>query len=136
MAAADANAWRFSCEYSDITTPGHHATARDLAILARRLTQEFPEYYPFSNQQQFSYRTFHKVNKNKLLVQDPTVDGLKTGHTNAAGWCIIATAKRVEPVTGSSRRIFAVLLGAPTEKLRISGAHELIELGFKQPVHK
>lgn len=118
---------------SGVTTKGHHTTARDLALLATKLTQEFPEYYRFSNQQEFCYRTFHKVNKNKLLAQDPTVDGLKTGHTNAAGWCIIATAKRVDSLTGKERRVFAVVLGAPSEAQRISGAHALIEFAFRHP---
>lgn len=116
---------------SGITTPDHYSTARDLAILARSLTLHFPEYYQFSNQQEFSYRTFEKVNKNKLLSQDPSVDGLKTGYTSAAGWCIIATANRLDAATGQERRVFAVVLGAPTQAQRIIDAHELIEFVFQ-----
>ncbi|WP_443798350.1 D-alanyl-D-alanine carboxypeptidase family protein, partial [Burkholderia gladioli] len=78
---------------SGITTPGNHSTARDLATLARRLTADFPVYYRYSARQQFAYGGFHKRNKNWLLGSAPGVDGLKTGHTQAAGYCIVATAR-------------------------------------------
>ncbi|ASL45466.1 D-alanyl-D-alanine carboxypeptidase DacA [Burkholderia sp. AD24] len=115
---------------SGVTTPNHYSTARDLSTLALRLTKDFPEYYSFSSQQHFAYGHFEKRNKNALLGIDPSVDGLKTGHTIAAGFCIVATAKRHQSNPPMNRRVFAVLLGAPTAKQRISGAHILLEYGF------
>lgn len=115
---------------SGITTPNHYTTARDLSRLALRLTTEFPEYYAYSSQQEFSYGDFSKRNKNTLLALDPSVDGLKTGHTKAAGWCIVATATRKQAGSRTSRRIFAVVLGAPSEKQRISDAQSLIHYGY------
>lgn len=117
---------------SGISTPDHYSTARDLTTLAIRLTKDFPEYYRFSNQQQFNYRSFTKNNKNHLLEEDPTVDGLKTGHTKAAGWCIIATANRPEKNRHIHRRVFATVLGAFTEKERLTGAHKLIEFSYQR----
>ncbi|MEX3613786.1 MAG: serine hydrolase [Burkholderia gladioli] len=90
---------------SGITTPGNHSTARDLARLARRLTADFPIYYRYSARQQFVYGSFHKRNKNWLLGSAPGVDGLKTGHTQAAGYCIVTTARhrQAAPADGASR---------------------------------
>ncbi|WP_321880537.1 D-alanyl-D-alanine carboxypeptidase family protein [Paraburkholderia bannensis] len=115
---------------SGITTPGNYTTARDLSILALRLTKDFPEYYTFSSEQHFAYGKFQKRNKNWLLGKDPSVDGMKTGHTEAAGFCIVATAKRKQASPPMSRRVFAVLLGAPTAHARIAGAGNLLNYGF------
>ncbi|MDR8732042.1 D-alanyl-D-alanine carboxypeptidase family protein [Burkholderia pseudomultivorans] len=115
---------------SGITTPGNTTTARDLSILALRLTKDFPEYYRFSSEQHFSYGAFHKRNKNWLLGKDPSVDGMKTGHTQAAGYCIVATAKRRQSSPSIDRRVFAVVLGAPTANDRIAGAENLLNYGF------
>lgn len=115
---------------SGITTPGNYTTARDLSILALRLTKDFPEYYTFSSEQHFAYGKFQKRNKNWLLGKDPSVDGMKTGHTQAAGFCIVATAKRKQASPSMSRRVFAVLLGAPTAHARIAGAGSLLNYGF------
>ncbi|BDB72276.1 hypothetical protein Cthiooxydans_46880 [Comamonas thiooxydans] len=116
---------------SGISVPGHYSTAKDLSILAQRLTAEHPEYYKFSSQKEFSFRGFSKTSKNKLLGMGIGVDGLKTGHTIAAGWCIVATAQRQVPSEKSTRRVFAVLLGEPTAHQRISDAKELLDFGFK-----
>ncbi|WP_260436316.1 D-alanyl-D-alanine carboxypeptidase family protein [Burkholderia sp. Bp9143] len=115
---------------SGITTPGNHSTARDLATLALRLTRDFPEYYGYSSKQHFSYGKFEKRNKNWLLGMDPSVDGLKTGHTAAAGYCIVATASRPQEAPAIKRRVFAVVLGAPTAAARISGAARLLNYAF------
>jgi D-alanyl-D-alanine carboxypeptidase (penicillin-binding protein 5/6) len=115
---------------SGITTPGNYTTARDLSILALRLTKDFPEYYTFSSEQHFSYGAFQKRNKNWLLGKDPSVDGMKTGHTQAAGFCIVATAKRQQASPPMARRVFAVILGAPTANDRIAGAGSLLNYGF------
>lgn len=115
---------------SGISTPGHYSTARDLATLSMRLTADFPVYYSFSSQQQFAYGSFKKRNKNRLLGEDPSVDGLKTGHTEMAGWCIVATAKRQQRDPRMSRRVFAVVLGAPTAPDRFAAAKELLQYAY------
>ncbi|MEK2604900.1 D-alanyl-D-alanine carboxypeptidase [Burkholderia arboris] len=115
---------------SGITTQGNTTTARDLSVLALRLTNDFPEYYTFSSEQNFSYGSFRKRNKNWLLGKDPSVDGMKTGHTQAAGYCIVATAKRRQASPPMTRRVFAVVLGAPTANDRIVGAGKLLNYGF------
>ncbi|WP_339385816.1 D-alanyl-D-alanine carboxypeptidase family protein [Burkholderia sp. Ac-20379] len=115
---------------SGITTPGNHSTARDLSILALHITRAFPEYYAFSSDAHFAYGRFSKRNKNWLLGKDPSVDGMKTGHTEAAGYCIVATAKRRQPHPAMMRRVFAVLLGAPSAPDRIAGAARLLDYGF------
>ncbi|CAM8755785.1 Family S11 unassigned peptidase [Burkholderia pseudomallei] len=115
---------------SGITTPDHYSTAHDLSILAQRLNRDFPAFYTFSSQRHFAYGAFAKTNKNRLLGADPSVDGMKTGHTNAAGWCMVVTAKR--PVGGARarHRVIAVLLGEPTEKQRLADARALLDQGF------
>jgi D-alanyl-D-alanine carboxypeptidase (penicillin-binding protein 5/6) len=83
-----------------LTAPGHTTTARDLSILATRLMQDFPEDLPYYAIKKYRYQgtpTANDTNRNMLLFRDPTVDGLKTGHTDAAGYCLIATAKRDFP---------------------------------------
>jgi len=80
-----------------LTTPGHTTTARDLSILATHIVQDFPEYLHYYSIKKYRYEgtpTANDTNRNMLLFRDPTVDGLKTGHTDAAGYCLIATAKR------------------------------------------
>ncbi|GAU06370.1 hypothetical protein BSLA_03f0187 [Burkholderia stabilis] len=124
---------------SGMTTPGNYSTARDLSTLALRLTKDFPEYYAFSSEQHFAFGKFEKRNKNWLLGKDPSVDGMKTGHTQAAGYCIVATAKRKQTSPPMTRRVFAVLLGAPTAGDRITGAAGLLNYAFSRyedyPVH-
>ncbi|MDN8035884.1 D-alanyl-D-alanine carboxypeptidase family protein [Burkholderia vietnamiensis] len=115
---------------SGITTPGNYSTVRDLSTLALRLTKDFPEYYGYSSEQHFAYGKFAKRNKNWLLGMDPSVDGLKTGHTKAAGYCIVATAKRRQVEPPMERRVFAIVLGAPTATARISGAGTLLNYAF------
>ncbi|WP_341318033.1 hypothetical protein WN982_23270 [Paraburkholderia sp. IMGN_8] len=117
---------------SGVTTPGNYSTAHDLSPLALRLTKDFPEYYAFSSEQHFAFGKFEKRNKNWLLGKDPSVDGMKTGHTQAAGYCIVATAKRKQASPHVTRRVFAVLLGAPTASDRITGAGSLLNYAFSE----
>jgi D-alanyl-D-alanine carboxypeptidase (penicillin-binding protein 5/6) len=100
-----------------LTAPGHTTTARDLGILASRLIQDFPEYVGYYKLQKFRYQgtpTANDTNRNLLLFRDPTVDGLKTGHTAAAGYCMVATARRDFPNL-PGRRLVAIVLGANSE---------------------
>jgi D-alanyl-D-alanine carboxypeptidase (penicillin-binding protein 5/6) len=115
-----------------LTEAGHTTTARDLGILASRLQRDFPEYMHYYGIKKYRYEgtpTANDTNRNMLLFRDPTVDGMKTGHTDAAGYCLIATAKRDFPNVGS-RRILAVVLGAASETARANEAQKLLNWGY------
>jgi D-alanyl-D-alanine carboxypeptidase (penicillin-binding protein 5/6) len=115
-----------------LTAPGHTTTARDLGILATRLMQDFPEYVGYYKIQKYRYQgtpTANDTNRNTLLFRDPTVDGLKTGHTDAAGYCLIATAKRDFPNL-QGRRLVAIVLGANSEIARANEAQKLLNWGY------
>ncbi len=115
-----------------LTEAGHTTTARDLSILSMRLLQDFPDYVNFYTIKKYRYAgtpTANDTNRNMLLFRDPTVDGLKTGHTNAAGYCLIATAKRVFPNVGD-RRLMVIVLGAASETARANEAQKLLNWGY------
>ena len=121
-----------------LTEPGHTTTARDLSILSTRLMQDFPDYMGFSAIKKYRYPgtpAANDTNRNTLLFRDPTVDGLKTGHTAAAGYCMIATAKRDFPnlgVAGASggRRLVAIVLGAASDSARANESQKLLNWGY------
>jgi len=104
---------------------GHQSSARDLALLATALIRDFPDHYPLYSQKEFTYNRIKQANRNRLLWTDPTVDGLKTGFTEAAGYCLIASAKRGE------RRLLSVVLGAPSDAMRTSESQKLLNFGFQ-----
>jgi D-alanyl-D-alanine carboxypeptidase (penicillin-binding protein 5/6) len=115
-----------------LTEAGHVTTARDLSILATRLMRDFPEYMHYYGIKKYRYEgtpTANDTNRNMLLFRDPTVDGLKTGHTAAAGYCLIATAKRDFPNMGA-RRLLAIILGASSETARANEAQKLLNWGY------
>ena len=115
-----------------LAAPGHTTTARDLSILATRLMQDFPEdlhYYSIKNYRYQGTPTANDTNRNTLLFRDPTVDGLKTGHTSAAGYCMVATSKRDFPNL-SGRRLLAIVLGASSEAARANEAQKLLNWGY------
>jgi D-alanyl-D-alanine carboxypeptidase (penicillin-binding protein 5/6) len=103
----------------------HYSSARDLAILARALIQEFPEHYAWHAIKEFQWGDITQPNRNRLLWRDDSVDGLKTGHTNAAGYCLVASAKR------GDMRVIAVVLGMSSDKARVDGTQALINYGFR-----
>ncbi len=105
--------------------PQHYSTARDLATLARAVIRDFPEYYPIYAQKEYTYNRITQPNRNRLLWLDPAVDGVKTGHTAAAGYCLIASAKR------GPRRLISVVLGADSDALRAQEAQRLLNFGFQ-----
>jgi serine-type D-Ala-D-Ala carboxypeptidase (penicillin-binding protein 5/6) len=112
--------------------PGHVTTVRDLSILSTRLLQDFPEYVPYFAIKKYRYQgtpTANDTNRNTLLFRDPTVDGLKTGHTDSAGYCLIATAKRDFPNL-PGRRVLAIVLGATSESVRTDEAQKLLNWGY------
>ncbi|QDL39392.1 D-alanyl-D-alanine carboxypeptidase family protein [Rhodoferax sediminis] len=115
-----------------LTEPGHLTTARDLATLAMRLRRDFPEYAHYDAIKKYHYAgtpPSNDTNRNGLLFRDPTVDGLKTGHTDAAGYCLIATAKRDFPnVPG--RRMLTVVLGTTSEAARLNESQKLLNWGY------
>ena len=107
-----------------LTEEGHYTTARDLALLARAMIHDFPEYYPLYSTLDYTYNNIKQGNRNRLMTMDASVDGIKTGHTDAAGWCLVSSAKR------DGRRVLSVLLGAPSENGRIESSRALINYGF------
>jgi len=116
-----------------LTEPGHTTTARDLSILATRLMRDFPEYVHYYAMQKYRYPgtpSTNDTNRNLLLFRDPTVDGLKTGHTNAAGYCMIVTAKRDFPNLAGGRRLLTIVLGAASENARANEAQKLLNWGY------
>ncbi len=105
--------------------PDHYTTARDLAILTRALIREFPEAYKWFAIKKFTHNGITQYNRNKLLWRDPTVDGVKTGHTQSAGYCLVASAKR------GDMRLISVVAGAKTEEERLRHSAALLNYGFR-----
>ena len=105
--------------------PEHYASARDLAVLAQAVIRDFPEQYALYSQKEFSFNGIAQANRNRLLWTDPTVDGLKTGFTESAGYCLIASAHRGE------RRLVSVVLGAQSDTLRTTESQKLLNFGFQ-----
>ncbi len=111
---------------------GHTTTARDLATLASRLVRDFPDYVSYYAIKKYRYAgtpAANDSNRNLLLFRDPSVDGLKAGHTNAAGYCLVATAKRDFPNVGS-RRLLSIVLGADSENARANESQKLLNWGY------
>jgi D-alanyl-D-alanine carboxypeptidase (penicillin-binding protein 5/6) len=115
-----------------LTAPGHTTTARDLALLATRLMRDFPDYVPYYAIKKYRYEgtpAANDSNRNLLLFRDASVDGLKTGHTQAAGYCLVASAKREFPNVGA-RRLLSVVLGADSENARANESQKLLNWGY------
>ena len=108
-----------------LPAPKETSTANDLALLAAALIRDFPEYYPLYSIKEYRYNNITQPNRNRLLWTDPYVDGMKTGNTDAAGFCLIASAKR------GQRRLLAVVLGAGSESARAIEAQKLLNYGFQ-----
>lgn len=104
---------------------GHTTTARDLAILTRAMINRFPELYQLNAIKEFKFNDIKQYNRNKLLWRDKTVDGVKTGHTEAAGYCLVASAQR------DDMRLISVVLGTPSEKARANASAKLLNFGFR-----
>ena len=108
-----------------LSQPKHYSTAADLARLSAALIRDFPDDYKLYSLREFRYNNIAQANRNRLLWIDPHVDGMKTGHTEAAGWCLIASAKR------GDRRLLAVVLGAASDAARAAEAQKLLNYGFQ-----
>jgi D-alanyl-D-alanine carboxypeptidase (penicillin-binding protein 5/6) len=105
--------------------PDHYSTTEDLAILAAAIIRDYPKYYTLYSQKDFTYNKIKQANRNRLLWTDPTVDGMKTGHTESAGWCLISSAKRGE------HRLISVVLGAASDASRATESQKLLNYGFQ-----
>ncbi|MDO4904077.1 MAG: D-alanyl-D-alanine carboxypeptidase family protein [Lautropia sp.] len=116
---------------SGLPAPDHYSSARDLALLSTHLIKDFPGYYKLYSEKEYTFNGVRQFNRNRLLFIDPTVDGVKTGHTDAAGYCLIASARREQSGTGFSRRMLSVLLGAGSESSRATESQKLLNYGFQ-----
>ena len=103
----------------------HFTTARDVATLSVALIKNFPDYYPWYSEKEYSFNNIRQHNRNNLLWRDPAVDGLKTGHTEAAGYCLAASAKR------DGMRLISVVLGSGSETSRVNESQTLLNYGFR-----
>lgn len=130
VAEMNATAKRLGLAHSVFRNPhglparGHYTTARDLAALSKAIIAEFPDFYGLYAEREFSYNDIKQQNRNALLWRDPSVDGLKTGYTDAAGYCVVTSAER------DGMRLIAVVLGAPSARARNDGAQKLLDYGF------
>ena len=113
-----------SSGYFEGPAPTHYSTARDMAKLAAALIRDHPETHALHAMKEYTYAGIRQHNRNRLLWADPTVDGLKTGHSNAAGYCLIATARR------GQRRLISVVLGTASEEARARDSLNLLNWGY------
>jgi D-alanyl-D-alanine carboxypeptidase (penicillin-binding protein 5/6) len=111
-----------------LTEAGHQSSARDLATIAMHVIQDHPNFYPLYAIRQYTYNNIRQDNRNMLLGRDPTVDGLKTGYTEAAGYCLAASAVRDLP--NGKRRLLAVVLGTASREARASESQKLLNWGW------
>lgn len=105
--------------------PDHYTTANDLAILTRALIRDYPQYYKWYSQREFTFNDIRQSNRNKLLWRDDSVDGVKTGHTKSAGFCLIASAQR------NGMRLISIVLGTKSENARAQESQKLLNYGFR-----
>ncbi len=103
----------------------HYSSASDTALLAYALVRHFPEYYRWYSEREFTFNEITQKNRNLLLRRDPSVDGIKTGHTSGAGYCLAASAKRGE------MRLISVIMGAKSEKARAKASEKMLDYGFR-----
>ena len=103
----------------------HYSTAEDLALLAAAIIRDYPEYHPLYAMKEYRYNNITQANRNRLLWSDPAVDGMKTGYTENAGYCLVASARRGE------RRLISVVLGAGSENSRAAESQKLLNYGFQ-----
>lgn len=106
-------------------SPEHYSSARDISIIATRLVQDFPDLYRYYSMKEFTYNKVPQPNRNRLLWLDPTVDGMKTGHTEGAGYCLVTSSKRGE------RRLVSVVIGTASDSARAQESLKLLNYGFQ-----
>jgi serine-type D-Ala-D-Ala carboxypeptidase (penicillin-binding protein 5/6) len=119
-----------------LTEPGHKSTARDMAVIATHIIRDFPTFYTYYSTREYTYNKITQPNRNLLLRRDPSVDGMKTGYTEAAGYCLVASAQREFPnlgATGSAggkRRLLSVVLNTTSMEARANESQKLLNWGF------
>jgi len=120
-----------------LSEAGHRSSARDLAVIATHIIRDYPEFFAYYSIKEYKYNNINQPNRNLLLRRDPSVDGLKTGFTDAAGYCLIATAQREFPNLGADgkgpgkRRILTVVLNTTSMEARASESQKLLNWGFQ-----
>ena len=112
-----------------LTEPGHHSSARDMAAIAARIIAEHPQFYAYYSIRQYAFNNIRQDNRNMLLGRDPTVDGMKTGYTEAAGYCLVASAERELP--NGKRRLLSVVMGAASREARAAESQKLLNWGWQ-----
>lgn len=105
--------------------PNHYTTAHDIALLAQAMIRDFPEQYRWYSIRSFLFNGIEQSNRNRLLWRDASVDGLKTGHTSSAGYCLAASAKR------DQMRLITVVMGTPSDNARMNDSQALLNYGFR-----
>ena len=118
-------------EFKNVTgmsEPGHKASARDIAVIAAHIIKDFPEYYAYYSQRDYTFNKIRQDNRNLLLRRDPTVDGMKTGYTEAAGYCLVSSANRDFP--NGKRRLLSVVMGTSSKEARASESQKLLNWGY------
>ena len=112
---------------------GHRASARDIAVIASRVIRDFPQFYHYYSIKEWTYNKIRQDNRNLLLRRDPTVDGMKTGFTDAAGYCLVASAAREYPNlgAGNKRRLLSVVLGTASREARANESQKLLNWGYQ-----
>ncbi len=112
---------------------GHKSSARDVAVIASHVIRDFPQYYRYYSIKEWTYNKIRQDNRNLLLRRDPTVDGMKTGFTDAAGYCLVASAARDYPNlgAGNKRRLLSVVLGTASREARANESQKLLNWGFQ-----
>ncbi len=108
-----------------LSDPNHYTTARDIAILAKALIRDFPESYALYSQKEFTYQDIKQTNRNRLLWKNDIVDGIKTGHTEAAGFCLVASGQK------ENMRLIAVVMGTKSDDARTDETNKLLTYGFR-----
>ncbi len=114
------------------TEPGHKSSARDIGAVAARIVRDFPQYYRYYGLKEYTYNKIRQDNRNLLLRRDATIDGMKTGFTDAAGYCLVASAARDYPNlgAGNKRRLISVVLGTANRDARLNESQKLLNWGF------
>ena len=133
MMNRQAQAWGLkNTQFRNVTglsEAGHYASARDIATIASKIITDFPDFYTYYSIRQFSYNRIKQDNRNLLLGRDPTVDGMKTGYTDTAGYCLVASAVREMP--NGKRRLLSVVLGTASREARAGESQKLLNWGFQ-----
>jgi D-alanyl-D-alanine carboxypeptidase (penicillin-binding protein 5/6) len=114
-----------------LTEAGHYSSARDVAVVAQRIVQDHPDFYPLYALREYTFNKIRQDNRNLLLGRDPSIDGMKTGYTERAGYCLVASAARPLPgLPGTQRRLVSVVMGTASREARAAESQKLLNWGY------